>query len=189
MPRGERRQGVAKRLRAEPAGGNLAQSQAEEGAMLRWITIAMLGLALAGCGEMGRRIAAPTPEPGAPEAEVAGASVPVPVAGAATPEQFDTTSAEQRAAAAAAPVIAEVRLGTTIASLGDPSDPGFWAETGLVDEVVQGRLEYPAEGTSVRVELRPSGGSPGSGTRVSLPAMRVLRAPLTALPELTVFSG
>ncbi|WP_242500514.1 hypothetical protein [Tropicimonas sp. IMCC6043] len=154
------------------------------------ITIAFLGLALASCGEISRRMpgapAGPNDSTGTTEAA---STAPVPVADAATPEQFDTTTAEQRAAAAAAPVISEMRLGTTIASLGDPTDPGFWAETALVDKVVMGRLEYPTEGTSVQVELRPSGGAPGSGTRVSLPAMRVLKAPLTALPELTVFSG
>jgi len=77
-------------------------------------------------------------------------------------------------------------LGTTVASLGDPADPGLWAETPLVTAPRPGRLEDPATGASVEVELRPSGGAPGSGTRASLPALRALGVPLTGLPELRV---
>ncbi|MFD0980740.1 D-galactarate dehydratase [Tropicimonas aquimaris] len=160
--------------------------------MLRQVTIAALVLAVAGCSQFRVPFRKPAdPVAGAPMETVAAepaAAVPSPTA--LTPEQFDTTTGEQRAAAAAAaPVSGESRLGTTIASLGDPADPGFWAETGLVSEVRQGRLEYPATGKSVAVELRPSGGAPGSGTRVSLPALRVLEAPLTDLPELVVYGG
>ncbi|WP_194247525.1 D-galactarate dehydratase [Aliiruegeria sabulilitoris] len=156
--------------------------------------IVLLVLVTAGCGVGAKLpIGKPVSTVAGTDAEIGtqtNVSAPVPAADAQTPEQLDTTTAQERAAAAAAPaVISEVRLGTTIASLGDPTDPGFWAETGLVDQVVMGRLEYPGAGTSVQVELRPSGGSPGSGTRVSLPAMRVLQAPLTELPELVVFSG
>lgn len=125
---------------------------------------------------------------GLPEGQVPGDTAPPPAPSARTVEQFDTTTAQDRAEAAAAPApeVTEVRLGTTIASLGDPADPGFWAETPLVTEVRQGRLEYSVTGKSVTLELRPSGGATGSGTRVSLPALRVLEAPLTALPELVV---
>ncbi|TNC73896.1 D-galactarate dehydratase [Rubellimicrobium roseum] len=78
-------------------------------------------------------------------------------------------------------------LGTTVASLGSPTNPGRWLETPLVAEPTQGRVEY--NGQSVNVELRPSGGEPGSGSQISLEAMRALGAPLTGLPELTVFGG
>lgn len=115
-------------------------------------------------------------------------TAPAPPPEARTVEQFDTTTEQERAEAAAPPPAPQsAKLGTTIASLGDPSLPGFWAETPLVTEVQPGRLDFPSQGTSVQVELRPSGGAPGSGTRVSLPALRVLEAPLTALPELEVF--
>lgn len=115
---------------------------------------------------------------------------PPPPANARTVDQFDTTSdADKQQAAAAPPSGGERELGRTIASLGDPTDPGFWAETPLVTAPVKGRLVYPATGKSVQVELRPSGGAAGSGSRVSLPALRVLEAPLTALPELIVFAG
>ena len=117
---------------------------------------------------------------------------PPPPPNARTVEDFDTTSAEERAAAVAAPPVAETqgerRLGTTIASLGSPADPGIWFKTPLVSEVTQGRVEYPVNGKSVNVELRPSGGEPGSGSQISLAAMRLLEAPLTGLPELVVFA-
>ena len=111
---------------------------------------------------------------------------PPPPPTARTVEQFDTTTAEDRAAAtASAPTSGERRLGTTIASLGSPTEPGIWFKTPLVSAVVQGRIEY--QGTSVNVELRPSGGAAGSGSQISLAAMRLLGAPLTGLPEVTVY--
>ncbi|MBP1804556.1 D-galactarate dehydratase [Rubellimicrobium aerolatum] len=78
-------------------------------------------------------------------------------------------------------------LGTTVASLGSPTNPGLWLETALVDAPTPGRVEY--NGQSVSLELRPSGGEPGSGSQISLEAMRALGAPLTGLPELTVFGS
>ena len=111
--------------------------------------------------------------------------------GARTAEDLDTTTAEERAAAtSAAPTgTGQRELGRTVASLGDPTDPGFWAETGLVTTVQDGRLNYPASGKTVTVELRPSGGDPASGSRGSLAAFRALEAPLTELPELIVIGN
>ncbi|MEE4120939.1 MAG: hypothetical protein V2I65_18210 [Paracoccaceae bacterium] len=159
--------------------------------------ISVLALAsLAGCAEIpfleprdasAARPVAVTPPPGS--ATSPGAAAGAPPSSAVTVEEFDTTTPEERAAAAAPPPRAsggEEALGTTVASLGNPAEPGFWAETPLVASVRQGRLTNPATGASVQVELRPSGGAPGSGSRVSLPAFRVLGAPLTSLPELTV---
>jgi hypothetical protein len=108
---------------------------------------------------------------------------------ARTVDQFDTTSvAEKKAAAQAAPVVQSNRLGLTVASLGSPADPGFWLETPLVDAVQAGRVVYPANGKSVAVELRPIAGPKTAGCRLSLPAMRVIEAPLTGLPEVEVFT-
>lgn len=112
---------------------------------------------------------------------------PPPSANARTVEQFDTTSAQDRAEAVAPPSGGERRLGTTIASLGSPSDPGIWFKTPLVSEVGQGRVVY--QGNSVNVELRPSGGVVGSGSQISLAAMRLIEAPLTGLPEVTVYAN
>ena len=123
----------------------------------------------------------------APQAAVQAAPPPPPAAASA--EALDTTTPEQRAAATAAPEPAgEQALGTTVASLGSPADPGLWIETPLVSSVSQGRVEA-ANGKSVKLELRPSGGAAGSGSEISLPAMRLLEVPLTDLPELTVYRG
>jgi hypothetical protein len=48
-------------------------------------------------------------------------------------------------------------------------------------------VEY--QGKSINIELRPSGGAAGSGSQISLAAMRLIEAPLTSLPELTVFAA
>lgn len=112
---------------------------------------------------------------------------PPPPANAVTEEQFDTTSAEEREAAVVTEVAAgDQELGTTIASLGPPAQPGIWLETPLVAALTPGRIDY--QGKSINVELRPSGGAPGSGSQISLAAMRLIEAPLTGLPQITVFA-
>jgi hypothetical protein len=50
-----------------------------------------------------------------------------------------------------------------------------------------GRVVF--DGTSVALELRPSGGAVGSGSQISLAAMRLIGAPLTGLPDITVFAN
>ena len=102
---------------------------------------------------------------------------------ARTIEDFDTTSEEQRDAAASATAGGN-QLGTTVASLGDAALPGFWMETALVDETTKGRIRNPQSGRTVAVELRPI---PSGSSRVSLAALRLLEAPLTELVTLEVF--
>lgn len=122
-----------------------------------------------------------------PPAEIAAiVAAPPPSATARTADQFDTTTTEQKAAASAPPSGAEIRLGETVASLGNAADPGLWIKTPLVYEQVAGRIEYPATGKSAVVELRPTGTSSG-GSQVSLPAMQLIGAPLTGLPTLVVY--
>lgn len=112
---------------------------------------------------------------------------PPPPTTARTVEQFDTTSQEDREEALVVEVTAtEQNLGTTIASLGSPTDPGIWLKTPLVNSLTEGRIEY--QGNTITVELRPSGGAAGSGSQISLAAMRLIEAPLTGLPEVTVFA-
>ncbi len=156
----------------------------------------LLVLALAGCaapsaGPPGGGPPAPVAMP-ATQAEVeavvstAGRSRAVPQ-GARTAEAFDTTTEAERAIAKAAaaepPESAEQALGTTVASLGDPADPGLWLATPLVSGTRPGRLVYPETGESVLVELRPASGA----TRISLAAIRLLGAPLAGLPEIEVY--
>ncbi|WP_372605224.1 D-galactarate dehydratase [Actibacterium sp.] len=75
-------------------------------------------------------------------------------------------------------------LGTLTASLGDPTDPGFWVMTSRVSEAQKGRLFYPPTGGSVLVDLRPF---TGEGAQVSLAALRVVGAPLTGTFEMQLF--
>jgi hypothetical protein len=122
-------------------------------------------------------------------AEANAGRAPTPKPTAKTSDALDTTTQEQRAAAAAKPVAAEQRLGKTIASLGDPTDPGFWIRTSLVSASAKGRVEDPATGKSVQVDLLPSGAEAGSGSQMSLPAMRLLGVSLTDLPDVVVYKS
>ena len=114
---------------------------------------------------------------------------PPPPPRARTVAQFDTTTAQDRAAATAAQPAGETKLGSTIATLGSPADPGIWLKSPLVKTLTAGRVVYGATGKSVNLELRPSGGDAGSGSQISLPAMRLLDAPLAGLLDLTVYQN
>jgi len=142
-----------------------------------------LVLALAGCAQLG--IGPKTDAPASMPAP--GRIAPAPKPTANTAAAFDTTTAAQRAEAAQKPATGEAKLGVTIASLGDPTDPGFWMRTGLVSVESKGRIENPKTGKSAKVTLIPTGKPAGAGSEVSLPALRLLEVPLTELPELTVY--
>ena len=108
---------------------------------------------------------------------------------AANPQaSLDTTTPEQRAQAAAAPAPQAVTkvLGATVASLGSPTEPGFWLKTPLVTSQTAGRVTNKANGKSSAVTLIPIEGPATGGSRLSLPAMRLIEAPLTDLVDLTV---
>lgn len=110
--------------------------------------------------------------------------------GANTVEAFDTTSAAERAAAQATPTAsAQAKLGRTVATLGNPADPGFWLETPLVKKRGPGRVVSVETGKAVALELRPIEGAAGAGSRISLPALRLLGVGLAGLHELDVYSG
>lgn len=168
--------------------------------MRRLLPLVLL-LALPGCAALTARLPGgapqaavapePRPEPTAAQVEAVAAARLAAPRGARTAEEFDTTTEAERAAAVAAaaapPETAEEALGTTVASLGDPADPGLWLATPLVGETRPGRLVYPETGQSALVELRPAGGPATGGSRISLPAIRLLGAPLTGLPEIEVY--
>ncbi|WP_374635517.1 hypothetical protein [Paracoccus sp. (in: a-proteobacteria)] len=113
-------------------------------------------------------------------------SIGVPAAQSAA--ALNTTTGTERAAAAAPPATGERRLGTTVASLGDPSQPGFWVKTPLVQSETDGRIVNPANGKSAKVRLLPLG-SAGGGSQVSLPALQLIGVSLTDLPTLEIYSG
>lgn len=108
---------------------------------------------------------------------------------ARTVDEFDTTTADERAAAIQTTTQegGETALGTTVATLGSPTEPGFWLKTPLVDSPAKGRVDYTATGKSVTVDLIPIDGPKTAGSRMSLAALRLIEAPLTGLPEITVF--
>ena len=116
-------------------------------------------------------------------------TIKAPPQAARTVEEFDTTTDEQRsdALAEASDAGGERALGTTVASLGSPTEPGFWLKTPLVSAPTKGKVVYPANGKSVAVDLIPIDGPKTAGSRMSLPAMRLIEAPLTGLPEVQVF--
>ena len=176
---------------------------------MRYVVTCALILALSGCagqdsgflnglrGKGVRDAVLSTPDP-APESVTDGdpfeTAIVTPDEGARTVEEFDTTTAADREAALApAPGAGtesgDGRLGVTIASLGDPTLPGFWIKTPLVSEEKSGRIVYVTSGRSVQVTLIPSGGPVGGGSQVSLAAMRLLDAPLAGLPELVVYAN
>ncbi|KPU84109.1 hypothetical protein JI58_05810 [Marinosulfonomonas sp. PRT-SC04] len=143
----------------------------------------------AGAGFNGNRVdvAGEATDPGARPAARPDTGVAKPVKTARTVEQFDTTTVAQRSKAAA-PTSGGRKLGATVGSLGNPTEPGFWLKTPLVTVAGKGRVEYPANGKSVAVDLIPIDGPKTAGSRVSLAALRLLGAPLTGLPELVVYA-
>ena len=148
-------------------------------------------LALAGCstpsfqGLFGPVVPPPV---AAPAPTLDATPPPPPPQNAVTVEQFDTTTQDDRDAAVVAETPADDQaLGVTVASLGPPAEPGIWLKTPLVTVLTAGRVEY--QGKTINIELRPSGGAAGSGSQISLAAMRLIEAPLTSLPELTVFAS
>ena len=110
---------------------------------------------------------------------------------AKTQEALDTTTAAQRteAAAPAAPVATAKSLGTTVASLGSPTEPGFWLKTPLVKSETTGRVTNKANGKPSAVTLIPIDGPATGGSRMSLPAMRLIGAFVTDLTEVEVTLG
>lgn len=100
---------------------------------------------------------------------------------------LDTTSAEEKAAATA-PATGGGRLGTTVASLGDATEGGFWIKTPLVSAPGKGRVVNPANGKSVNLDLQPLSGG-GAGSQISLAAMQTLGVSITDLPEVEVWQN
>jgi hypothetical protein len=130
----------------------------------------------------------PQARPAAAPAAPAQTDSPLPAGGGASAEALDTTTEEERQAAVAGGAAGGgASLGTTVASLGNPAEGGFWLKTPLVQAEAPGRVVFAGTGQAVEVELRPSETEPGGGSQISLAAMRALGAPLTGLPEVEVF--
>ncbi|WP_170325694.1 hypothetical protein [Ruegeria arenilitoris] len=78
---------------------------------------------------------------------------------------------------------------TTIAGLGDPTTPGRWLQTPLVDTEFTGRVVVPKTGSQAYITLVPAPGPESGGSRLSLDAMRALLLPFDELVELEVYSN
>ena len=189
---------TARRI-AQGAPGHLRVSEPPhslEG--MRYLTLAALllpALTVSGCASFTQAFApaasgtaTPATAPSAAPATLDPTPPPPPPAAARTVDDFDTTTAEDRAEALAAPAApVSASLGTTIATLGPPAEPGIWIKTPLTQTLQMGRVSY--NGRDASVELRPSGKDAGAGSQISLAAMRVLDIPLTALAEVEVFAN
>ena len=114
--------------------------------------------------------------------------VPPPAVAEEVAEEEAVEAATGEEAEAPAPSAASGNLGTTIASLGDPTRPGLWLETPLVSVETAGTL-VAENGNRIDVTLIPSGGAAGSGSRISVAAMQALGLGLTDLATLTVIAG
>jgi hypothetical protein len=102
---------------------------------------------------------------------------------AVSAEALDKTTAEEKAAALAAPAAGgERELGRVVVALGPPAEQGIWLSSALVKEKTQGRI-VTAAGKSLAVELRPGTG----GALLSLAAFQALGLSLTELPQVTVY--
>lgn len=77
-------------------------------------------------------------------------------------------------------------LGSTIVSLGSPTESGMWLKTPLVRTQTTGHVTFGA--ASQKVKLIPIEGAASAGSRMSLAAMQALGVPLTELVEIRVFA-
>lgn len=163
---------------------------------ISWVFLSVL--AVSGCGAVPDRwlpVQTETPTPASettpPDATEVAQPVPnAPPENARTVDEFDTTSEAERAQAVAEAAVpsGERNLGLSVASLGAVTEPGIWLKTPLISAPSRGRVEFPDKGTSVAVDLIPIDGEPGSGSRISLAAMRLIEADLTSLPEIRVYA-
>ncbi|MFG6568806.1 MULTISPECIES: hypothetical protein [unclassified Sulfitobacter] len=167
--------------------------------MTRIILPLFIAAATAGCSNLTERLgmdasqSEPAPAPASVDAtaEVATPSAtppaasPIATAGSSA-EALDTTTAAEREAATRAPASAGAALGSTVVSLGSATEPGLWLKTPLIDAEQPGRVTNPATGKSAAVTLIPLEGPATAGSRMSLPALRLIGASLTDLTTVEV---
>ena len=97
------------------------------------VNLMIVPAVIAGCAPVAQDVSTPPPE-----VSTDSPTPPPPSPSARTVEEFDTTSEEDRVAASE-PAQGGRLLGSDIASLGNPTDPGFWIESTLVTEPGRGR--------------------------------------------------
>lgn len=151
-----------------------------------FVALSLGALVLAACNMQDQSPARPQP-PAPPPAATTTAATSVLQGGAQTVAALDTTTAAEKAAAAA-PATGGGKLGSTVASLGDATEGGFWIKTPLVKAAAKGRVVNPANGKSANVDLQPLAGG-GAGSQLSLAAMQALGVSLTDLPDIEVWQN
>ena len=156
---------------------------------MRHVVISGVALVLSACA-----VLQPVPEQGevSGEAFSDGVTTDILVRPRARPDGFSVEAAEELAddaggAETGAP--ASGPLGTTVASLGNPAEPGLWLKTPLVRKEQSGQVRYPETGKSTQVTLIPLDGPATAGSQLSLSAMQAIGAPLTGLPTIEVSAG
>lgn len=155
--------------------------------MRQLVFLSVVALALSGCAlfqKEGGPSGVTGPAEAPPATEFAPAvSTSVLGARSVSAASLDKTTAEEKAAALAAPAKGgERELGRVVVALGPPADQGIWLSSALVKEKAQGRI-VTAAGRSLAVELRPGTG----GALLSLAAFQALGLSLTDLPQVTVY--
>ncbi len=117
------------------------------------------------------------------------AADPVPYTGViATPGEDTVRPLSRPGATAEAPAETVARageLGRSTVSLGDPTQPGLWLETDLVQVARPGRVTVPSNGRFAMVTLRPG---TGGGARASIQTLQLLGLSPTALTEIVIYA-
>ncbi len=155
--------------------------------MKQIVSISLFALALSGCA-LFQKDGGPSGVTGPAEPQPATEFAPAVAttalgARAVSAEVLDKTTAEEKAAALAAPAAGgERELGRVVVALGPPAEQGIWLSSVLIKAKAQGRI-MTAAGKSLAVELRPGTG----GALLSLAAFQALGISLTELPEVTVY--
>jgi hypothetical protein len=153
-------------------------------AMMRSYVLVLASLALSGCA-LFQPEAAPVAVPAAPAVAAPPPNPGVLGASGQSAAALDQSSADDIAAATAAPEASgERELGKVVVALGSPAEQGFWIKTALAAAPGKGRV-VTASGASVNVDLIPGTG----GALLSLAAFRQLGLGLTDLPEVTVYAN
>jgi len=149
------------------------------------LTLALATLALSAC-DMATAPTTPRPAP-APAPTPAAADADALQAPGQSVAALDTTTAAEKAAAAA-PAQGGGKLGSSVASLGDATEGGFWVKSPLVKTAGKGRVTNTETGKSANVDLKPLSGS-GTGSQLSLAAMQALGAGMTDLPLIEIWQN
>ncbi len=155
------------------------------------LLISAVAVTLSGCALFQKKGAEPERQPiaGPSEAQSSAEVAPATTTAAlgtraVSAASLDTTTAEEKTAALAAPASGgERELGKVVVALGPPAEQGIWLSSALVKEKVQGRIETAA-GKSLALELRPGTGA----ALLSLAAFQALGLSLTELPEVTIYA-